>query len=131
MRNNQRQGSKRVQKNTRRKNKQSRKVARQLKQGVCLARKLRFVIPDDSIFNSFRFHGNTKWRPSELVMLALFWAMSGSGFVTDAFAIASSACQSTFSSVPVATYQGMMNALVQWTDGPSLGTISRQSSNKQ
>lgn len=49
-------------------------------------------------------------------MLALLWSMSGSGFVTDAFVIASSACQSMFDCVPVATYQGMMNALVQWTD---------------
>ncbi len=34
-------------------------------------------------------------------MLALLWAMSGSGFVTDAFAIASPACQSMFGCVPV------------------------------
>lgn len=116
MRKNQRQRSQRNQKNSRRKKEHSRKVVQQLKQGKCLARKLRFVLPNDSIFNSIRFHGNTKWRPSELVMLALLWAMSGSGFVTDAFAIASSACHSMFGCVPVATYQGMMNALVQRTD---------------
>ena len=49
-------------------------------------------------------------------MLALVWSMSGSGFVTEAFATASSACQSMFNSVPVATYQGMMNALGSWTE---------------
>jgi hypothetical protein len=116
MRKNQRRGSKRDPKNTRRKKKQTGKVSQQLKHGVCLARKLRLVIPDNFIFNSLRFHGNTKWQPSELFMLALLWGMSGSGFVTDAFTTASSACQSIFCSVPVATYQGMMFALVQWTD---------------
>ena len=116
MRKNQRRGSQRVKKNAKRTRKQSRKVLRQSKQGISLARKLRTIIPDDTIFSSFRLHGNTKWRPSELVMLALVWAMSGSGFVTDAFTIASSACQSMFNSVPVATYQGMMHALGSWTD---------------
>ena len=116
MRKNQSQGSKRDKKNAKRTRKRSKKVLRQSKQGISLARKLRTIIPDDTIFSSFRLHGNTKWRPSELVTLALIWAMSGSGFVTDAFAIASSACQSMFNSVPVATYQGMMNALGSWTD---------------
>ena len=116
MRKNRRHGSIRNQKNTKRKIRQNSKSARQLKQGINLASKLRFVIPSDSIFSSFHFHGNTNWRPSELVMLALIWAMSSPALVTDAFAVASSASQSLFGSVPVATYQGLMNALTQWTD---------------
>lgn len=109
------EGVKRVQKNAKRKTKLKQQQAKQQKHGACLAGKLRTIVPDDSIFNSIKLHGNTNWRPSQLAMLALLWAMAGSRFVTDAFSTAASASQSMFGSVPVTTYQGMMNALSRWT----------------
>lgn len=110
-------GSRRYRKNSKRIKKQRRNASRQLSHGFSIARKLRSIIPNDSIFNDFRLHGNTKWRPSELVMLSLVWAMTGSRMVTDGFATASTAFESMFQATPVATYQGLMNALIRWTDG--------------
>ncbi len=84
-------GSRRYRKNSKRIKKQRRNASRQLSQGFSIARKLRSIIPSESIFNDFRLHGNTKWRPSELVMLSparalveLHWsiaAMAASGLL--------------------------------------------------
>lgn len=116
MRKNQRQGSKRDRKSNCRKGKQVRKNAPKPTRGGDLVKLLRFIIPDNSIFASCQFHGNTKWQPYQLVMLALLWAMSGPKLVTDSYDSAASACQSMLGNLPTSTYQGMMNALVRWTN---------------
>jgi len=84
-----------------------------------------WFLPDDSIFSSLRFHGNSKWTPALLVWMILCWAWSESRNVTDAFNEARSACQKMFGTPPVSTYQGFMGALVTWTPSfmPLLHTL--------
>ena len=110
------QCTKRDRKIRQKQSKLNRKKLPQPKQAISLASKLRFILPNNSILGSLRFHGNTNWQASQLVILALVWAMAGDRFVTDAFANRASACQVMFGNLPVTTYQGMMNALVRWTD---------------
>jgi len=84
-----------------------------------------WFLPDDSIFSSLRFHGNSKWTPALLVWMILCWAWSVSPNVTDAFNEARSACQKMFGTPPLNTYQGFMGALVTWTPSfmPLLHTL--------
>ena len=73
-----------------------------------------WLLPDEHIFSTIRFHGNITWTPIGLVWLALCWAWSEARHLTDAFAEAHHVCQSM---VPctISTYQGFMGALVRWT----------------
>lgn len=66
-------------------------------------------------FDDFVFHGNTKWNPWNLVVLALLWAWSAQKYVTDAFEDASNQSRQLLGSVAVTTYQGLLKALVSWT----------------
>jgi DDE family transposase len=72
-------------------------------------------LPDDSIFASVKFHGNTSWSPRALVWQALFWSWSECRNVTDAFTDASACCQRISGTKPLTTYQGFMGALTRWT----------------
>lgn len=74
-----------------------------------------WLLPDAAIFSILPFHGNSKWKPQNLVWLALCWAWSDQRFVTDAFIRASEACQTLLGVLPVNTYQGLMGSLVTWT----------------
>jgi len=76
----------------------------------------RWLLPNDGIFASLRFHGNTSWLPAMLVWLALCWSWSESRNVTDAFTQAVEWCGLMDGNAALTTYQGMMGALVQWTD---------------
>jgi len=77
---------------------------------------LQWLFPEDGIFAKFQLHGNTGWRVSGLIWLALCWSWSGSPQVTDAFTQAAEWCRLTIGESPVLTYQGMMSALVHWTE---------------
>ena len=66
-----------------------------------------WLLPDAAIFSILPFHGNSKWKPQNLVWLALCWAWSDQRFVTDAFIRASEACQTLLGVLPVNTYQGL------------------------
>ena len=74
-----------------------------------------WFLPDDGIFAGLRQHGNTKWLFSALVWLALCWAWAESKNVTDAFDTAVGQCRQ-LGVTPLSTYQGLMNALVTWTN---------------
>jgi Transposase DDE domain len=74
-----------------------------------------WLLPDDSIFSTIRFHGNSRWVPVRLVWLALCWAWCDARYVTDAFDQAVTACQKMFGTAALTTYQGFMGALVTWT----------------
>ena len=80
-----------------------------------LRKLLEWLLPDDCIFSSIKFHGNIKWLPSCLVWLALCWAWSEVRQLTDAFADAVTMCQKLFACTPLSTYQGFMGAIVVWT----------------
>ena len=76
----------------------------------------RWLLPNNGIFASLRFHGNTGWLPSSLVWLALCWSWSESKNVTDAFTQAAEWCELMGGNAALTTYQGFMGAVVQWTD---------------
>lgn len=77
---------------------------------------LDWLLPDHRIFSVLKLHGNTSWLPQSLVCLALCWAWAENKHVTDAFTYAADWCRCLVGGSPLSTYQGMMNALVRWTD---------------
>jgi hypothetical protein len=60
-------------------------------------------------------HGNSTWRPDQLVIQALCWAWSSAPSLTDAFDEAAQCCRALWGAAPVSTYQGLMAALVKWS----------------
>lgn len=100
---------------------QAAKIARHRKNsdrptnGESLAALQNWFLPDDGIFAKVKFHGNTAWKPVNLVWLALCWAWSESRNVTDAFTEALECSQEISGVSPLNTYQGFMGAMVRWT----------------
>ncbi len=70
---------------------------------------------DETIFDGIAFHGNTSWRPGELVVLALLWNWSAASKLTDAFDDALGKSQQIIGRVALSTYQGFAGALQTWT----------------
>jgi hypothetical protein len=60
-------------------------------------------------------HGNSAWRPDQLVIRAFCWTWSNAPTLTDAFDEAAQWCRALWGVVPVRTYQGFMGALVKWS----------------
>ena len=75
-------------------------------------------------FGNFLSHGNTKWNPWNLVVLALLWAWSPKKNVTDAFDDASNQSRKLIGRIAITTYQGLMKALVRRTP-ILLGVVQR------
>jgi len=67
------------------------------------------------IFAKLVCHGNTKWLPTHLVVLAFYWTWSDARCLTDAFIGASEVARSLFELPVIHTYQGFMRALVTWS----------------
>src|SRR5687767_12847213 len=76
---------------------------------------VRWVV-DAGIFDELKFHGNTGWKPVELITLTVVWAWSEAGTLTGAFAEAHRWSLHALSRVAATTYQGFMGALVGSTD---------------
>jgi hypothetical protein len=74
-------------------------------------RALEWVV-DKNTFADLTFHGNTKWLPNHLVFLAIISAWNEAHRLTDAFEKAARQSQAIFGVLAIATYQGMMRALV-------------------
>jgi hypothetical protein len=68
-----------------------------------------------SIFDGLAFHGNTSWRPEDLVVQALIWNWSAASKLTDAFDDAVGKSQQIIGRVALSTYQGFAGALQTWT----------------
>jgi hypothetical protein len=83
--------------------------------GETLLAAVRWVV-DAGIFDQCKFHGNTSWKPFELVLLAVVWAWSESSTLTGAFQDAQRWSMNVLGRVAVTTYQGMMGALVTSTN---------------
>jgi hypothetical protein len=66
-------------------------------------------------FDDCRFHGNTSWRPTDMIILALLWIWSGQKNVTAAFDDAVIQSNKLLGRVAVTTYQGLAKALTTWT----------------
>ena len=62
--------------------------------------------------NNLQKHGNTKWEPTSLAILALLWSISGETTLTKAFRNAKEQVLSLFGNSAVSTYQGLLKALV-------------------
>lgn len=77
---------------------------------------LQWLLPSDCIFRDLKLHGNTSWLPRTLVCLALCWTWAENKNVTDSFTYAVGWCRCVAGGSVLGTYQGMMNALVRWTD---------------
>jgi IS4 transposase len=68
-----------------------------------------------TIFAGLAFHGNTSWRPEDLVVQALLWNWSAASKLTDAFDDAAWKSQQIIGRVALSTYQGFAGALHTWT----------------
>jgi hypothetical protein len=79
-----------------------------------LHRALAWII-DESIFSGLTLHGNITWAPAQLVVLAVLWVWSDKGTLTGAFRHAKQLALSMLGTVALTSYQGLSNALVNWT----------------
>lgn len=70
----------------------------------------------DAIFANLKLHGNVSWSPRLLIALAMMTAWGCDPRITDSFAEASKLSRRFFSGIAVSTYQGMMRALVVYSD---------------
>lgn len=82
--------------------------------GTMLRQALAWVV-DAGIFHHLPVHGNTKWRPADLVVLAVLWVWSDGATLTAAFAEAARWAATLFGSAALQSYQGLTGALVTWT----------------
>ena len=82
--------------------------------GDLLRRALTWVFNDD-MFADVRLHGNIKWKPKQLVILAVLWVWSGRSTLTRAFDHARRLSRAMFGWVAVTTYQGLTGALKKWS----------------
>ncbi len=82
--------------------------------GELLRRALAWVVTDD-IFGHLPRHGNTKWLPARLVVLAVLWVWSERATLTGAFAQAYRWAVDLAGAAAVGSYQGLTNALVTAT----------------
>jgi hypothetical protein len=89
-------------------------------QGALLRRAIKWIV-DAHTFLDLRTHGNTKWQANALVSLAVLTAWTDAPQMTAAFEKAAKLSHRLFGVVAIATFQGLMRALV--TYGPQL--ISR------
>ena len=69
----------------------------------------------DKIFANLTFHGNTSWRPSDLIVLTLLWIWSVTPKLTDAFEDARDQSIKLTGRSALKTYQGLAGALQTWT----------------
>jgi Transposase DDE domain len=69
-------------------------------------------VVDAGIFDELKFHGNTGWKPVDLVILTVVWAWSESSTLTGAFQEAHRWSMKVLSRAALSTYQGLMGALV-------------------
>lgn len=83
--------------------------------GESLLAAVRWIV-DAGIFDELKLHGNTGWKPVDLVILTVVWVWSESGTLTGAFQEAQRWSLKVLSRAAVNTYQGLMGALATWTE---------------
>ena len=72
-------------------------------------------IAEERIFAKLPKHGNTSWSFSRLIALAVLWVWSDQSKLTDAFEDARNLSMNIFGQVALRSYQGMTEALVNWS----------------
>ena len=90
------------------------KKSQKFTHGDLLRRALTWVFNDD-MFADISLHGNIKWKPKQLVILAVLWVWSGRSTLTRAFDHARRLSRVMFGWVAVTTYQGLTGALKKWS----------------
>ncbi len=70
----------------------------------------------DDMFADVKLHGNIIWTPRLLIALMILTAWGVEPRIVDSFAEASKLSMNFFSSIAIATYQGMMRAFVSYAD---------------
>jgi hypothetical protein len=83
-------------------------------QGTLLRQALAWVV-EAGIFDRLKLHGNTKWVPTDLVVLAVLWVWSDQATLTAAFAQAARWATTLLGRGALHSYQGLTGALVTWT----------------
>jgi hypothetical protein len=91
-----------------------RRSAVNLTQSELLRRALGWAI-NEGMFAKLPLHGNTGWRPGQLVILAVLWVWSGNSTLTGAFDEACHLSVQMIGQAAVTSYQGLTAALVTWT----------------
>jgi Transposase DDE domain len=82
--------------------------------GETLLAAVRWIV-EAGIFDHLKFHGNTGWKPVDLVILTVIWAWSESNTLTGAFQEAHRWSLNVLSRAALKSYQGLMGALCTWT----------------
>ena len=90
-------------------------AARKPIQADLLKRAISWIV-DDATFANVALHGNVTWKPTQLVSLAILWVWSSSSRLTGAFEEAKRLSEVMFGTVAVRSYQGMMKALIRYTE---------------
>ena len=88
-----------------------------------LQRALAWIV-NEGIFSHLNMHGNTTWKPRQLVVLAVLWVWSDKATLTAAFQHARQLALSMLRTVALQSYHGLSNALVTWT--PTLLPLIQQ-----
>src|SRR5271165_4945720 len=70
---------------------------------------------DRQIFAHLKVHGNTAWATMDLILLAVVWVWSNDTTLTGAFTEAHRWSMDVMGRAALATYQGLLSALVTWT----------------
>ncbi len=92
----------------------TRTQSRTFKHGELLREAMSWIV-NNAMFTDIKRHGNIKWQPKQLVMLAVLWVWSEKNTLTKAFLHAKHLALSMFGAVAVTTYQGLTGALKTWT----------------
>ncbi len=81
----------------------------------CIKRAVQWCL-DDTIFTNLTLHGNVRWMPRMLIALAILTAWGSQAQLTESFREASKLSMKFFATVAISSYQGMMRALVSYSD---------------
>ena len=82
--------------------------------GELLRKALDWAI-NNRMFADIRLHGNIKWSPKQIVVLAVLWVWSDKRTLVRAFDHARRLSLTLFGDVAVTTYQGLTGALKTWS----------------
>jgi len=90
------------------------KTSKKFTHGELLKKALAWAI-NDRMFSGITLHGNIKWTPRQLVILAILWVGSDKSTLSRAFVHARRLSLAMFGSVAVKTFQGLTWALKKWS----------------
>jgi len=102
-----------TQRRARRKSREAKRARRQTNKDAA-KETLNWFFGIDDIFSHLVFHGNIKWRASDLSRMALLFSWSEKACVTDAFPESVKRCKRLGFAAALTTYQGFMAAIASY-----------------